>query len=131
MQPYLKLTLNCIVVAALVAIGVHLSLRLPHVIYEPIQWLSDNYNRPLALTAWFLYGIVLWGVFGLVIARMMLFLKPANVMLYSAAAFVAFLVTMQSWQLLASFQPYGFLRELVYAATVPVLYWLFTRTVKN
>lgn len=127
MNNSLKLLINSVIVAALVVAGVYIFLRLPHAMSQPIQWVDHNYGRPLAQTLWFLYGVLLWGVFGVVIARLMLFLKPQNVAFYGVVSVVAFIVTMQSWNLLASYQHFAFFREVAYALTVPLLYWLLVR----
>jgi hypothetical protein len=56
---------------------------------------------------------------------LMLFLKPVSVPLYGVVSVAAFLVTMQTWELLARYQPYAFLKELAYSMVVPLLYGFF------
>ena len=127
MNSYTKLLINCVLVAAMVAAGIYVYLSLPHAMSQPMQWVDLNYNRPLALAIWFVYGIGIWSLFGLVIARLMLFLKPESVLLYGLASAVGFIVTMQSWNLLESYQPGAFFREVAYALVIPLLYAFLIR----
>ena len=127
MPPVVKLAINCLVVAGLTLAAIFLFARLPRFTLAPLQWAGKNFDEPTALVFWFVYTVLVWAVLGAVVAWAMLLLEPRKVALYGLASAVTFIVTSQSWSLVAPGNAHAYFRELVFVLTIPALYWIFVR----
>lgn len=117
-----RLIVNSILVAAVTVAGLFAFVSLPAFTLEPLQWADQQFDRPFALTFWFVYTVLVWTVIAGVVALCMLMLRPKNVILYGLASAAAFVVFGESWSL---GNAYAYSRELILALTIPALYWAF------
>ena len=122
MPKMFKVGINCLVVAALTYFGIMVFLRLPIFPISPNLWAGKYFEIQTVMALHFAYTILLWAVFGAVIAFGMLALKPKRIVLYGLASAITFIVTMNSWYLYVDGNTYGYLREIVYVLTIPYLY---------
>lgn len=127
MPPFVRLGINCLVVAGLTLAGIFLFARLPRFTLQPLQWAGQNFDEPMAMVFWFVYTVLVWAVLGAVVAWAMLLLEPRKVALYGLASAVTFIVTSQSWSLVHAGNAHVYVRELVFALTIPALYGVFVR----
>jgi hypothetical protein len=127
MSTSIKLGLNSILVAGLVVVGVLAFVSLPQFTLVPLQWAGQHLDTSGTRAFWFAYTVLTWAAIGSVIALLMLQLKPRKIALYGAVAFAAFVVMGRGWELVLQGNVYGYSRELVFALTVPLLYWAFVR----
>jgi hypothetical protein len=125
MPTSIKTGINCLIVAGLTVVGFFAFVSLPQFTLEPLLWADRHFDRPATMAFLFVYTVLTWAVLGAVIAWCTLLLRPRKVALYGLASAIAFIVTSQSWTLHGS--TFGYVRELVFVLTVPLLYWLFVR----
>lgn len=124
MTATIRTVLNCVLVAAATLAGVLVYVSLPALTLEPLQWAGQHMDRPLAMTFWFVYSVLVWAVIAGLVASCMLLLRPGNVFLYGLVSAATFIIAGQSWSLGSA---YAFSRELILALAIPVLYWALVR----
>ena len=130
MSTSIKLGVNSILVAGLVVLGVLAFVSLPQFAFAPLQWAGQHLDTSGTWAFWFVYTVMIWAAIGCVIALLMLRFKPRKVALYGAVAFAAFVIFGRGWELVLQGNVLGYTRELVFALTVPLLYWAFVRRSK-
>ena len=123
MSTAIKLGANCIFVAILTIGGVLAFVSLPEFTFKPMYWATEQFGRAGYQAFYFIQSVFWWALIGIVVAFIMLLLKPRRVILYGAASAAAFVLFGQSWSLEAD--TIWYVRELIFVATIPFLYWLF------
>ena len=123
MSTVIKLAVNCVFVAVITIGGVLAFVALPEFTLKPMHWATDQFGHTAGVVAYFLQSFFWWVLIGGVIAFVMLFLKPRRVLLYGLVSVAAFILFGQFWSL--DTQVIWYVREVILAATIPLLYWLF------
>ena len=129
MTTWIKIGANCIVVAALTIGGIFAFASLPEFTLKTLKWAGEQLDEAAYLALYFFQSVVLWAVVGGIIALAMLLLRPRRVILYGTVSAAAFIVFGQSWMLDAN--AIWIVRELIFAATIPLLYWLFVQLARK
>jgi hypothetical protein len=110
-------------VAILTIGGVLAFVSLPEFTLKPLYWASEQFDRSGYLAFFFFQSVFWWALIGGVVAFGMLLLKPRRVIPYGLVSAASFILFGQSWSL--DTQAIWYFRELIFVATIPLLYWLF------